>query len=372
MKFSDIIGHESVKNRLRGMIDSDRIPHALLLEGPAGIGKFALARAAVQYLHCTDRHNGEPCGECPSCIQHQSFNHIDTIYSFPILKSSGHEISDDYLAEWRDFLSQNPYMDFSVWQKMLGKPDGKPIIYVNESQEIIRKLSFTSHAASCKVVIMWLPEKMNVQCSNKLLKLIEEPLEGVKLLFVSNNPVEILPTIYSRLQRIELKRLSDIEVAGYLMDTESIDPTDAMAVAHLANGNLVEATKSLAANSESKQFLEMFQQLMRLAYQRKVGMLKKWSVDVAALGREQASRFCAYCHRQIRENFIANLKIAQLNYMNRNELSFSRNFAPFINERNVEQLATLFAQAREDLIANGNAKIIFFDVAVKVIMLLKR
>ena len=94
MKFSDILGQEGPKERLRAMIDSDRLPHALLLEGPAGVGKFALARAAVQYLHCTDRQNGEPCGKCPSCVQHATFNHIDTIYSFPVLKSAGGAVSD--------------------------------------------------------------------------------------------------------------------------------------------------------------------------------------------------------------------------------------------------------------------------------------
>lgn len=372
MKFSDIPGHDSVKERIREMIDNERLPHALLLEGPAGTGKFAMARATVQYLHCTHRQDGEPCGRCPSCIQHQSFNHIDTIYSFPVLKSAGGAVSDDFTKLWNEFLDESPYMDFELWQKMLGNPNGQPVIYVDESQEIIRKLAFTSHGSTCKVVVMWLPEKMNNQCANKLLKLIEEPLPGVKLLFVSDTPKEILPTIYSRLQRIEMKRLADSDVACHLQRLHAMEAIDAMAVAHLASGNIVLAEKSLANNGENHDFLELFQKLMRLAYQKKVGLLKKWSQDVASLGREQAARFCAYCQRQTRENFIANIHIPQLNYLNREELSFSRNFSPFINERNVEQLSTLFGNAREDIIANGNGKIIFFDVAIKVILLLKK
>lgn len=140
MKFSEILGHESVKERLRAMIDNDRLPHALVLEGPVGTGKFAMARAAAQYLHCTDRRDGDSCGRCPSCIQHQSFNHIDTIYSFPVLKSSGGAVSDDFIPLWKEFLEASPYMDFELWQKMLGNPNGQPVIYVDESQEIIRKL----------------------------------------------------------------------------------------------------------------------------------------------------------------------------------------------------------------------------------------
>lgn len=372
MKFSEILGHETVKERIRAMIDNDRLPHALVLEGPVGTGKFAMARAAVQYLHCSDRQNGDSCGRCPSCIQHQSFNHIDTIYSFPVLKSAGGAISDDFIPLWKEFLCESPYMDFELWQKKLGNPNGQPVIYVDESQEIIRKLAFTSHGSTCKAVLMWLPEKMNSQCSNKLLKLIEEPLPGVRLIFVSDNPGAILPTIYSRLQRIEMKRLADSDVACHIQTRHAMDSADAMAIAHLAAGNIILAEKNLANDQESREFLELFQKLMRLAYQRKIGTLKKWSQDVAALGREQSARFCDYCQRQTRENFIANLKIGQLNYLNREEQAFSRNFSPFINERNVEQLSALFDKAREDIIANGNGKIIFFDVAIKVILLLKR
>lgn len=354
------------------MIDNDRMPHALLLEGPAGTGKFTLARATAQYLHCTRRHDGEPCGECPSCLQHQSFNHIDTIYSFPVLKSAGGAVSDDFMKLWKDFLGESPYMDFGLWQRMLGNPNGQPVIYVDESQDIIRKLSFTSHGSACKVVIMWLPEKVNVQCANKLLKLIEEPLPGVKFIFVSDNPAGILPTIYSRLQRIDIKRLGDAETGKYLENRYGLDPVDAMAVAHLAEGSILDADRILGEGREQHDHLELFQKLMRLAYQRKIALLKKWSQDVAALGREESAQFCSYCQRQTRENFIANLQIGSLNYLTREELAFSRNFSPFINERNVEQLSSVFDKAKEDILANGNGKIIFFDVAVKVILLLKK
>ena len=75
MKFSDIPGHESVKERLRSMVDNNRLPHALVLEGPQGVGKFALARALAQYIHCENRSGGDSCGVCPACRQHATFNH---------------------------------------------------------------------------------------------------------------------------------------------------------------------------------------------------------------------------------------------------------------------------------------------------------
>lgn len=370
MRFHDIIGHDAVKQRLRQMIDTDRLPHALLLEGPAGVGKFMLARAAVQYLHCTDRTDGDSCGRCPSCLQHESFNHIDTIYSFPVLKSAGGAVSDDFSSQWQKFLTDSPFMSFELWQKMLGKADGKPVIYVDESQDIIRKLSYTSHGADCKAVVMWLPEKMNEQCANKLLKLIEEPLPGVRLIFVSNSPREILPTIYSRLQRIEMRRLADAEIAAYLLDRYPGAAPQIPVVAANAAGSVLNADKMLAKSSELPEFLELYIRLMRLAYQRNVGLLKTWSVDVAGLGREKIGRFCDYCVNQTRENFIANIRIAALNCQTPEEASFTAKFSPFINEKNVEAITEVFTKARRDVMANGNSKIIFFDVAVKIILLL--
>ena len=373
MRFCDIPAHESDKQRLRNFVTTGRIPHAILFEGPSGIGKFALARALAQYIHCEKPIDGDSCGKCPACIQHASFNHIDTHYVFPVVKKTSPKksFSDDYYDEWKEFVEQNQYMNFEKWPAALGNTNAQPAIYVDESAELIRKLSFTSHKSQYKIVILWLPERMNDECANKLLKLIEEPHGDTLFLMVSNNPSLILPTIYSRTQRIELKRLPDQVIADYLTATYAIDKQDALALAHIADGSMIEAEKAVSLSDESKLFLDLFIQLMRLAYQRKVKDLRTWSVDVAAMGREQEMRFLGYCQRLIRENFIYNLKVQDLNYLNKNEDDFSRNFARFITERNVEKLIEVLNNALTDISMNANAKIVLFDMAVKVILLLK-
>lgn len=373
MKFSDISGHDSVKTRLRAFVNKDRIPHALLLEGPTGIGKFAMARAFAQYIHCENRMNGDSCGYCPSCLQHQSFNHIDTHFVFPVVKKSKPKksFSDDYIDEWREFINENPYMEFERWLVYLDNANSQPSIYVDESEELIRKLNFTSHTAKYKVVLVWLPERMNDECANKLLKLIEEPFEDTKFIFVSNNSREILPTIYSRTQRIEIKRLSDELIAKNLVEKYTIDYQNALAIAHIAEGNMIAAEKGLCLSKENQKFLDLFMQLMRLAYQRKVKELKDWSIDVHGLGREQSMRFLDYCQRLIRENFIYNLQVSQLNYLNKSEADFSANFARFITERNVMKLIEVLNRAQLDIAGNANAKIVLFDTTIKVILLLK-
>ena len=373
MKFSDIPAHNFAKQKLRTFVDRNKIPHAILLEGPSGIGKYALARAFAQYIHCQNRQNGDSCGMCPSCLQHESFNHIDTHFVFPVVKKSSPKksFSDDYIDAWKDFLSENPYMDFQKWLVALDNVNAQPVIYVDESEELIRKLNFTSHQAKYKVVLFWLPERMNQECANKLLKLIEEPYGDTLFVFVSNNSREILPTIYSRTQRIELKRLSDDVIAQYLVDNYAVEGQDALALAHIADGNIIEADKIVSLSKENQKFLELFIQLMRLSYQRKVKELKSWSVDVAGLGREQIMRFLTYTQRLIRENFIYNLSVSELNYLNREEAQFSQNFAKFITESNVIKLIDVFNKALTDISGNANAKIVLYDMSIKVILLLK-
>lgn len=375
MKFSDIPSHDSVKDRLRQMVISDRIPHALLLEGPAGIGKYALARAFAQYIHCENPDpNGDACGECQSCRLHESMNHIDTHFVFPVVKLDGMNtapISDDFITEWREYLSDNFYADVEAWTNTFTKKNARPVTYVTESSSLLHKLAFTSHISRYKIVIWWLPERMNEEAANKLLKMIEEPFEDTVFIMVSDNPRGILPTIYSRVQRIELKRLPDQIIADNLSRQFAVIPADAMAIAHIAEGNMLTAQKQLHRSKESEMFLDMFIRMMRLAYQRNIKDLRELTGEFSSLGRETQLRFFDYTLRLIRENFVYNFNVPQITYLNQSEAAFSSRFARFINERNVEKLLATFEKARTDIAANANAKIVSLDVAVKVILLLK-
>jgi len=376
MKFSDIPSHDTAKARMRAMVISGHIPHAILLEGPEGIGKFALARAFAQYIHCSspDPH-GDACGECQSCRLHQSLNHIDLSYVYPVVKLEGMNTpptSDDFFQQWTEYFRDRKYMDINRWAMTFPKKNAQPITYVTESASLLHKLAFTSHISKYKIVLWWLPERMNEEAANKLLKLIEEPFENTIFIMVSNDPKEILPTIYSRVQRIELKRLPDDVIAHNLMISHpDIEPNNAMAIAHIANGSMIAAEDNYMFSGESEKYLNLFIQLMRLAYQRKIKDLRVWANSLADLGKEQQMRFYDYTMRLVRENFVFNYHIPQISYMNESETSFSTKFSPYINERNVEKLMSVFNKARTDISGNGNGKIINLDVAVKVILLLK-
>lgn len=374
MKFSEIPGHDSAKQRMRQMADSGKLPHALLLEGPAGIGKIALARAFAQYIHCEHRStNGDACGHCQPCLLHQSMNHIDTTYIYPVVKLDGMNtapISNDFREEWLKYLDGRLYMDFQEWTSTFQKKNAQPVTYVTESAELIRTLAFTSHVSRYKIVIWWLPEKMNQEAANKLLKLIEEPYDDTLFIMASDNPRDILPTIYSRVQRIQLKRLPDDIVADYLCSLFEMNKVDAIAAAHIAEGNAVRAVEAVRQSKESTLFFDLFVRLMRLAYQRNVHALRGWADELAGTGRETETRFYSYAIQLIRENFIYNFNIPDLNYMTSDEEKFSIRFARFITEENVEKLIKTFDCARTDIAGNANGKIVNLDVAIKVIMLL--
>lgn len=375
MKFIDIPGHEDVKRRLREMVDSDRIPHALILEGAEGIGKFSLARAFVQYLHCTNRTpDGEPCGHCPSCLQHQSFNHVDTYFVFPVVKldkMTSAPVSDMFIDSWRDFIKNRLYLDSEEWAATFDKKNARPTTYVTESSELLHKLSLTAVTAKYKVVLWWLPELMVPEAANKLLKIIEEPFSDTIFVLVSDKPREILPTVYSRLQRLACRPLPDETIAAELMRRHAITPDEAAGLAHISKGNMIVAERNTQESDLADAAFERFKSLMRLAYQRKVRDLRQWANELAADGREKEVRFYEYAIRMLRENFIYNFRIPELIYLNNSEEQFSTNFSRFITERNVEKLMETFEKAKNEIAGNCNGKIVNFDVAIKVILLLK-
>lgn len=373
MKFADIPGHDDVKKRLVEMVDNGHLPHALLLEGSAGSGKFMLARALAQYIHCENRSDGDSCGHCPSCLQHESFNHIDTIFSYPIIKKSSDKpaVSADFISEFRQLLTEYPFMDTEQWVTLLNAGNKQPKIYVDEGGELLRRLNFKAHQSRYKIVLLWLPEKMNEDTANKMLKLIEEPHDDTLFIMSSSNPRAILPTIYSRTQRVNVSRYDDSDIEAYLTSSMAVAPEAAHSIARIASGNVNEAVSMTKISKTRKLFLDLFIDLMRKAYQRKIGMLRQWSVDVAALGREQNLAFLDYCARMMRENFILNMHVSELNYLTPEENAFSVNFSRFINERNVLKLFDVVNDARTDIAGNGNAKIVFFDLAIKTILLLK-
>ncbi|MCH5222762.1 MAG: DNA polymerase III subunit delta' [Muribaculaceae bacterium] len=361
MKFSDITGHNDIITALKSSIDSGKLPHALLFSGLSGIGKFRTARALAQYLHCKNRKNGDSCGVCPSCIQHQKHNNPDLHFVYPILKKEGAVISKDFIAQWRDFIDENSYMPPEKWNEFLKAGNSQPSIYVDESEEIINRASLSSYRENLKIFIIWQPEKMRMEAANKLLKIIEEPFEDTLFILVSNNESGILPTILSRTQRFNFHPLSPAEIERMLRE-KGVDDETAADAARIAGGSLEKAEAIACHPDELNDFSGLFKDVMRNAYALKAKRLKELSEEIASFGREKIIRFLNYCARLVRENFIYNFGISSLNEMTKDEASFSEKFAPFIHAGNVEKIETEISRAASDIERNANSKIVLFDL----------
>lgn len=374
MFFKDVIGQEAAKQRLRQEVNEGRIPHAQLLCGPEGVGKLPLALAYARYICCTGRNETDACGTCPSCVKFNKLVHPDLHFIFPIVKSakSKKEICDDYIAAWRAFVLRNPYFNLNHWLNEMGAENSQALIYAKESDEIVRKLSLKSSEGGYKITIVWLPEKMHVVCANKLLKLLEEPPEKTIFLLISETPDQILQTILSRTQRFNIRKIDEPEIAATLETKYGILQAESLSIAHLANGNFIKALETIHLNEENRLFFDLFVNLMRLSYQRKIKEMKQWSEQVAGMGRERQKNLLEYCQRMIRENFIYNFRRPDLSYMTIDEQNFATRFSPFVNERNVTGIMEELSKAQQHIEQNVNAKMVFFDFSLKMIVLLKQ
>lgn len=378
MNWSEVIGQEDIKQKLTSMVDDEHVPHAMILCGPYGCGKMAMAMAMASYLLTEGSVRINPqFNKANSEAMLGQWEHPDLHFSFPTIKRTGmsadHQpVSGDYAKEWRQMLMQGPYFNISQWMDYMDAANQQAIITGAESDELARKLSLKSSLGGYKVAVIWLPERMNLTSANKLLKLLEEPPHQTIFIMASEEPEKLLDTIKSRTQRIDMKRLTNKDICDALVKQRGIDDASAQRIARLANGNWMNALDALNTSNENRQFFDMFTMLMRLAYTRNIKELKKWSEAVAAYGREKQRRMLVYFIGQVRENFMYNFRNPELTYMTVEEENFSKKFSPFINELNVIEISELMERANRDIGQNANAKIVMFDMALKMIVLLLR
>lgn len=374
MYFKDIIGQEEIKRHLIQTAQSGVLPHAQLFTEPGGSGAFALALAYARYVNCSRRTDTDACGQCPSCLKYDELAHPDLHFVFPIVakKERKKEICDDYLQEWRAFLHDHTYFGIDQWLDAMDAGNSQALIYSKESDEIIRKLSLKIYEADYRVLLVWLPEKLHVSCANKLLKLIEEPPAHTLILMVSEQPDLILGTIQSRTQRINIPRILPEDLAKAMQSRYGLSPEDAHYVSHLANRNYLKAVEAISVNEETMFFLEQFKTVMRNSWARNVKAMKEQADVLASIGREKQKNYLAYCQRLVRENFIYRFQAPELNYMNREEAAFAVKFSPYVNERNVIELMDELAKAELHISQNVNPKMVFFDLALRITVLIRR
>ncbi len=369
MLFKEVIGQSDIKRRLINDANEGRIAHALLFSGTQGVGKLPIALAYSQYICCQNRKEDDSCGVCPSCVKFKKLVHPDLHFVLPTVKKS---TSDSVLNKWRSLVTSSPYFTYDQWLDAIDAENAQATIYTAEADSITRKLSLKSNEGGYKIAIIWQAEKMRLEFANKLLKMLEEPPAKTLFILITEKSEELLATILSRSQRVNFRPIDEASINLALQTNFHIEPNQSQQIAHLANGSYTKALQTISLDEENRKFFELFVNLMRLSYQRKIREMKLWSEQVAALGRERQKRLLIYCQRLIRENFIYNLQCNQLSYMNQDEKHFASRFAPFVNERNVMGIMDELSEAQQHIEQNVNAKMVFFDFSLKMIVLLKQ
>ena len=214
MRFKDIEGQRVLINHLTEIIDSGRVSHAQMFLGPTNSGSLALAIAYAQYLNCENRqHYGEgselradSCGQCPNCRKYEELMHTDLHFVFPNTTTSevtSKPCSEDFQAEFRDFLNEyHQYGKEDDWYTQLGVENKQGVIREKDADNIVKTLALKSYEGGYKVVVIWMAERMNRECANKLLKTLEEPTDKTLLLLVAESRDRMLSTIISRVQQV--------------------------------------------------------------------------------------------------------------------------------------------------------------------------
>ena len=369
MLFEKVIGQKQLKRQLIQLVRQNRISHALLLSGSPGSGNFPLALAFAQYIQCSDRGEEDACGRCASCVQASKLVHPDIHFVFPVArvgKVQSEPMSDDFLDPWRSYLLEHPYPDLPSWYGAIQIENQQAGIFTKEAQSILRKLSFKAFESDYKVVIVWMPEKMNLTAANKLLKILEEPPEKTVFLMVTNHPGELLPTIFSRSQHIKVPRIAREDLRTHL-ELQFPDLGDGLtAVVGMAQGDYLGACELIENTDQATWFREKFIAWMRLCYRVKYLDLEKIVSELASLGRERQKAFLQYGLYMVRNNLMLNQGMNQITLMNRDEMEFSERFSRFIHPVNAPLLLSEFQKAYAQIGMNANPRILFTDLSLQV------
>lgn len=380
VQFAKVIGHATLKARLISNIREGRVAHAQLFLGPRGSGNLALALAYARYLLCEKPDAADSCGECPSCVQMEKLAHPDFYTMYPsILSSKAREREGlgqfqrewaTQLKDWRDAVLNEPYLDELDWYKILEDENKQGLIGTHESGEIARFMSRKSMMGGYKVVLMWMPTRMNATCANKLLKLLEEPEPMNALILVDESPEQLLPTILSRAQLVKVHALRPSELAEALRERfPELSSDDAMAIALRSEGDLLEAVDM--ANKGEEELFVFFRDWLRACYGRQVIDATEFAEGFQKLGRERQKSLMRYGLYLIRQCALQWQQVPELVRAFGQEQEFVKKFSALLNEHNVEGIRQELEQAHVHIERNANPKVLFMDLSYRMMGLLR-
>lgn len=371
MLFRDIIGHDDLKQHLVRAVQQNHLAHAQLFDGPTGSANLALALALATYVNCEDpQGTGTPeadaCGRCASCIKMNKLVHPDLHLVFPVANmGSKAKTSEAFLTDWRQMVLQSPYRTLPEWLEQTGADNKQGNISAEEARSIIQKLALKAYEGRYKIMLIWLPELMNVASANALLKVLEEPPERTLFLLVTNQPDKLLITILSRTQRVAVRAFTDDEVALYLRQAQNLDEIRARQAAFLANGDMAAALQLLRTEPESgPDRHSWFADWMRACYRQDLTALVKQADQFDGFSKEKQKGLMEYSLRLCRDLFLWQQGAESLLRLPEDELTFVKNFAKVLQPVHIERIITDINEAAYHIERNARAKMVLLDLSL--------
>ncbi len=255
---SQLYNNQPLLDQLATAIDREKLHHAnLISSGPGEEGLVVGLALATRILCDTQKH----CGTCKSCKQASTLQHPDLHFSFPFVSGRASGTADDFLPDFRIALGKNKHLDPDGWQQNITSKNQQLQIPVKEIQNIHKKLSLTAASGKNRVLLLWLPEQIKTQASNKLLKLVEEPLPKTYIILVTHQKARLLPTIVSRCAPWRCKPLEERHFLAHFKDQPE---TTAKLLAMVFAPNLGAAI-SASEDLESTQ-IDVFARWMRVCF----------------------------------------------------------------------------------------------------------
>ena len=368
MLFQEVIGQNAIKEQLIQSVFENRVSHAQLFLGPEGSGSFALALAYAQFISCTEKTESDSCGNCASCRKYNKLIHPDLHFSYPFFRGGEKEDSMADLGEWRDLVLSNPYFNLDEWRLRLDAENKQPNINKAECLNILNRLSLKAFESEYKTMIIWLPEYLKNE-GNRLLKTLEEPANKTLIILVAQNQDQILNTIISRTQLVKIPALKNDDISRYLIDNKDVPETQASRIAYLSNGSLQAALNHLKEDDHDD--FRNFSGWMRMTFADKGAQIIDFVDVLSKLGRENQKNMLRYGVQLIRECIMMISGAESLVHLPSLELDFVKNFSRQLDLAKCEALINELEKAHYHIERNANPKILFLDVSLHFVKILK-
>lgn len=370
MKFSEVPGLSDLKKQLSLAVDQGHVAHAQLFAGQEGGVGLMLALAYAQYLNCESPVEGDSCGTCFSCVKISRFVHPDLHFCMPTAKSKLTEKASEkeellpFLPLFRQFLTDMPFGRLSDWAAMAEFENRTPITNIKAVRETMQGLQLKAYEAKFKVQIIWLPETMRTEGSNAFLKLLEEPPPYTVFLLVSDQPEQLLPTVISRTQRVQIPALDDETLAAYLHSRFRIDPDKALQIASLSGGSIPVA---LALSEEkTDDYHAMFMEWQRACFKNDLDKLIRQTEFFQSLGKEMQKSYLRYCLDKIRKALVLNVAQAPSSRVLQTEKADLQNLGRTFSLPLVEHILRQLETAYYHINQNASARMVFFDTSLAI------